>query len=95
MFGLKQVEQIAEGWAKDIVNAEKELYNKRMPICKKCPLFTDDVIFHGKCDAKKYYNPQTGEISTLPSKGFINGCGCVCSKKVRVKSAKCVLDRWK
>ena len=65
MFGinsLKQLSQIGEGWAKDIMNKEQQLYESRIKICKKCPLFTDDLIFKGKCDAKKYYNPETNEL---------------------------------
>ena len=63
-------------------------------ICKKCPLFTDDLIFKGKCDAKKYYNPETNELSNFPGKGFISGCGCKLSAKTRIKDAKCVLKKW-
>ena len=97
MFGinsLNQVGQIIDGWAKDIANKEQKLYDIRMPICKKCPLYTDDVVFHGKCDAKKYYNPNTNELSNLPKEGFINGCGCKLSAKTRLKEAKCVLNKW-
>lgn len=97
MFGINswnQVGQIAEGWAKDIVKAEQDLHDKRMKICKKCPLYTDDPVFHGKCDANKYINPKTGELSDLPAPGFIGGCGCALHKKSRVKDAKCVLNKW-
>lgn len=97
MFGvnsLKQLSQIGEGWAKDIMNKEQQLYESRIKICKKCPLFTDDLIFKGKCDAKKYYNPETKELSNFPGKGFISGCGCKLSAKTRIKDAKCVLKKW-
>lgn len=94
MFGinsLEQVGQIVEGWTNDFLGKEKELSEKRMSICKKCPLFDAKAI---KCNNKKCYNKKTNEISTSPANGFICGCGCYLTKKTKAVKAKCPLGNW-
>lgn len=97
MFGLdnvtsvKQVKQIAEGWANDLLKRENELYESRMKICRKCPLYDEES---DRCDAKKCYNPKTGEIASHPFPGAICGCNCYMSKKTRVPESHCVLNKW-
>jgi len=95
MFGIdnfSQVSDIIEGHYKEITDQENELYNKRIAICKNCPLFTDK--FGGICDSKKYYNSTTNELIDIPKSGFIGGCGCRLQAKTRLKNAKCVLNKW-
>ena len=92
MFGISQVGNIIEGHYKEITDQENELYNTRIEICKKCPLFSDR--YGGVCDSKKYYNPTTNKLSDLPESGFIGGCGCRLQAKTRLKNAKCVLNKW-
>lgn len=94
MFGinsLEQVGQIAEGWTNDLLGKEQELSDKRMAICKQCPLYDKEK---DKCDSRKCYNKDTHEVTTYPQDGFICGCGCFMQKKSRVKNAKCVLSKW-
>lgn len=93
MFGY-DLNQIIEGHIKEALNLENDLYNKRMPICRQCPLYTKDNILGALCDNKKGYNPQTGEINNLPEPGFVRGCGCRLEAKNRVKKSKCVLNKW-
>ena len=98
MFGVnsfQQVGQIASGWAKDIVKAEQELHDERMAVCKECPLFTASSLIGPKCDSKKCWDTENNYYVSGPGKHFICGCGCALDKKTRVKSAKCVLDKWK
>ena len=97
MFGLddihsiEQVKQIAEGWTNDILGREQELFDKRMPVCKACPLYKEDT---DQCDGSKCINPRTGEIVSYPMTEYICGCNCIMSKKTRVKNAHCVLNKW-
>lgn len=94
MFGInsfEQIGQIAEGWTNDFLGKEQELSDMRMKICRKCPLYNKET---DRCDSKKCYNKETGELSTSPGNGFICGCGCYMAKASRVKNKKCVLGRW-
>lgn len=42
---------------------------ERLAICEKCPLCLKDPIYGPKCDAGKYMNPTTGEVSRIPHAG--------------------------
>lgn len=95
MFGQNvNVGQIVQGHVNEALNKEKDLYTRRIEICKNCPLFTNKKVVGYVCDSKKYYNPETDELGEFPQKGFINGCGCRLEAKTRLKSAKCVLGKW-
>ena len=94
MFGVnsfKQAGDIAKGWANDLLGREQELHDLRMAVCKECVLYDPNSK---RCNSKKCYNPETGEIRQFPGKGFICGCNCFMEKKSRVPSARCVLNKW-
>ena len=65
-------------------------YEKRMSICRECPLFKKQWDGNHRCDGSKYMNPETKEVSHLPKKGFIRGCQCVIEYKARNINATCV-----
>lgn len=97
MFGInnvEQVKQIAEGWTNYAFGREKELSESRMKICKECPLYTVKKGIGAVCDSKKYYNPETRELSDLPKPGFIGGCSCKLEAKTRTLRASCPIKNW-
>ena len=67
---------------------------KRLEVCKTCPLFKKQYDGHHRCDGSKYMNPETKETSYLPKKGWIKGCNCICEIKVMQPSAECVAGLW-
>jgi len=94
MFGInsfEQAEQIVEGYSNYILGKEEELYEKRIKICKKCPLYNSEK---DKCDSKKCWDTSKNELVDYPGNNIICGCGCYMSKKGRVPNAKCVLNKW-
>lgn len=94
MFGInstEQIKQIAEGWTNDLLGREQELSDKRMKICKECPIYDENA---DRCDSKKCLNKETGEITQYPGKATVCGCGCYMKKKTRVPSSHCVLNKW-
>lgn len=99
MFGvdltdiLKNSPDIAKGIFYEITKKEQALYEKRIAICKKCPLYGKNSLGE-VCDASKCYNPKTGELLYAPATNFICGCGCMLNKKSRIKNAECVLNKW-
>jgi len=94
MFGinnLHQIKEIAEGYTNWALDRESELAEKRMTICKECPIYNPDT---DRCDSKKCYNKETGDITNIPSSVTVCGCGCYMNKKVRSVTSKCVLGKW-
>lgn len=97
MFGINnfsQVEDIIEGHYNEITNKENELYEKRIAICKKCPLYTVRENIGEICDSKKCWNEKDQALETYPSNNNICGCGCRLQAKTRLKHSKCVLSKW-
>lgn len=95
MFGINSFEQVGdiiEGHYKEITNQENELYQERIKICKKCPLYSDK--FGGLCDPKKCWNTVKNTSEDFPGKNIKCGCGCRLSAKLRLKNTECVLNKW-
>lgn len=67
---------------------------ERLKICKKCPLMRDDLQYGPTCDNTRYMNVKTGEVSRIPHTGWIRGCACRLSWKVKNPSARCVANKW-
>lgn len=97
MFGINDFSQlgdIIEGHYKEITNQETELYNRRIAICRKCPLYTIKEGLGEVCDAKKCWNEKEKAIETVPSANNICGCNCRLAAKTRLKNGICVLNKW-
>lgn len=62
--------------------------NNRLEICKQCPIYSNGI-----CNNNLYLNPITGDVATSKKKGYINGCGCKISLKVKIESEKCKLGK--
>lgn len=96
MFGINsfnQVGQIVIGHFKEITNKENELYEKRIKICKTCPLYTNSSL-GPICDSKKCWNDKINSLELLPNKNNKCGCGCRLNAKTRLVEAECVLNKW-
>lgn len=93
MFGYN-IKDITKGFTKQILGQNQELYDQRISICKSCPLYTNDSIFHGKCDGSKCLDLKTNQVTHIPGKGRVCGCGCNLNAKLRLENVKCVLNKW-
>lgn len=97
MFGINtfsQIGDIVEGHYKEITKQENELYEKRIAICKKCPLYSVKENLGEVCDGSKCWNQNKQILEAYPSNDNICGCGCRLAAKTRLKNAKCVLSKW-
>ena len=65
--------------------------NRRQEICNHCPIH---LAKENVCDAYSYLNPKTMEKSNKPKKGFIKGCGCLLSWKIKNINSKCIAGLW-
>lgn len=70
-----------------------ELYNKRMAICQECPLYLEKTKGNPICNPKLWIDSE-GNVSKLPKAGFVRGCSCKISMKIKNPSAHCVANKW-
>lgn len=67
------------------------MIEKRTNICKKCPICDLDKWV---CSAKLYLNVETNDVSTSPKSGYIKGCGCLLSMKIKNPNKHCPVKKW-
>lgn len=91
MFGIN-TRDIIKGHVNELLGRERDLSERRMQICRSCPLFTD--IMGGICDSKKCIDTTTHQLRYAPGENTICGCSCRLEAKSRLQKAKCVLDKW-
>lgn len=70
-----------------------ELSEKRLEICRKCPLYKEDE-FSPICDNKKYISRDGKDWSYFPKKGYVKGCNCRLNSKVKNPSNHCIIKLW-
>lgn len=94
MFGINSIEQVGEiatGYTNYLLGREQELSEKRMAICRECPLYNKDT---DRCDSKRGINTKTGELVYLPGKDVVMGCSCKLAAKTKSPSSKCPRGIW-
>lgn len=70
---------------------QEQNINKRMEICKSCPIFKPS---DKTCNSKLWINPDTDEVSITPKSRFIRGCGCHLEFKTRSPYNHCIAGKW-
>ncbi len=99
-MGLKKVfnerESILQGHINELKsklnllsNNEEAVFMYRSEICNKCPLKNGNT-----CNTKKWIHPTTLTVSYNRKQGYINGCGCRLSAKIRSKKSICPAKFW-
>lgn len=86
---MSKVVEIAEGFFNNLMNINEDLYEERIKICRSCKLHKVDNLLGEICNHKLYIDPETNNISNVPKRGYIKGCGCVLASKTRVDSKSC------
>lgn len=90
---LRNIKNIINGHIKEIINDEEELLERRLKICRICPLYTDKL--GGICDKEKYYDFVLDKhCRPDDSDTCIHGCGCRMQAKGRLPYANCVANKW-
>ena len=69
-----------------------ELVDKRLEICKVCPLYKE-TAFRAVCNPKLYIN-ESGETSYIPKEGYKKGCNCILRRKAANPGNHCVIGKW-
>lgn len=90
---INKSKNIVDGHIKELKGENQELYEKRLAICKKCPLFKESGVGF-VCNRQLWMNPETGEVSTENIVNWVRGCGCRLNAKLRIPSMKCPANKW-
>ena len=70
-----------------------EFVNKRLEICKACPLYKETS--NGPvCNPSKYISPDGKEWSYFKKEGWIKGCNCLLKNKTRGFNNQCIVKKW-
>ena len=69
-----------------------ELSEKRLAICKECPLYKESIL-GPVCDPNKYIN-KDGKVSYLPKPGYKKGCNCLLLRKTINPNNHCIALKW-
>lgn len=84
---------ILNGHVKELLGENDYLSDKRMRICKQCPLFKNSPI-GPICNSKLYISKDGKEVADYGKDGFVKGCGCRLNSKSRLPNAKCIIGKW-
>ena len=89
---MYNVGNIVKGHINEALNLNEDISDKRMKICKVCPIYSDR--FGGICNSKLWLNPETGEVSLESLPGFVRGCACRLNAKTRILDETCPAKKW-
>ena len=73
---------------------DQSLYNERIAICEKCPLYKIDKLHGPICDSNKYISPDGTKWSWFRKDSYVRGCGCHLSGKWKNVRSKCIIGKW-
>ena len=82
-----------QGSIERVVEEERSRRERRMAICSRCPLYTEDPFLGAVCDHRKYLG-SGGVVTAYPTPGAVNGCGCKLLAKTSLPDEVCVLKKW-
>lgn len=72
---------------------DQSLYEERIAICEKCPLYKLDKIRGPVCDSNKFISPDGTKWSWFRKDGYVRGCGCGL-RKAKIPANKCIVGKW-
>lgn len=85
---------ILNGHTNELFGLNTNMYEARIKVCKKCPLYKISTILGEVCNSKLWYNSETEDVSTVKKDGYINGCGCRLRAKTTLPNAFCPAGKW-
>lgn len=97
MFDFKghidKAKAIIEGHTKELMNENTNLRDKRINICKNCPLYIETSV-GPKCNPVLFMNLATEITYTSAMPNTIQGCGCRLNAKTRLEDEHCPANKW-
>lgn len=86
------IKDILQGHFNEIVGNNVSLKEKRLAICRACPIYKDSL--GGVCNHALWLNPNTNEVRTSAAPGFFRGCGCRLQAKTTLPGSFCPARKW-
>lgn len=71
----------------------ENVFEKRMEICKKCPLMKM-TEYGPQCDNTKWISPDGTQVSLFKKLGWVRGCGCYLNSKTKNLNNHCIIKKW-
>lgn len=91
---MGQITDIINGHINEALGKNEDLFEQRIQICKKCPLYKE-TLAGPVCNSKLYINIVDKEtVSDRPKVGYRRGCSCRLTSKCRLPHAKCIVEKW-
>ena len=85
---------IISGHVNVAINKNEDLSEKRLAICKECPLYKETPM-GPICNPRLYINENNKtDYSDRPKIGYRKGCGCALNRKTKLPAAKCIVMKW-
>ena len=72
---------------------DNELVNKRLEICKQCPLYKESPRYGPVCDSSKFISKDGTKWSYFKKDGYIRGCSCTLKPKASRLSNHCIINK--
>ncbi|MBP5694223.1 MAG: hypothetical protein J6X03_02060 [Bacilli bacterium] len=69
------------------------LSERRLAICRKCLLSRKSWDGSIRCDSSKFMSPDGTQVSYLPKKDWIRGCGCNITVASSNPNKECVANK--
>ena len=63
--------QIIQGSINNILNAQEDLYLKRIKICRQCKLYILKPFLGGMCNNKLFYNKELDDIKKIQKRLWV------------------------
>lgn len=91
---MGQIINIINGHVNEVLGKNEDIKEKRMEICKKCPLYKETSM--GPICNPKLYISETDKTTVIdrPRIGYKRGCGCRLNAKTRLQNSKCIINKW-
>lgn len=88
-----EITEIIKGHINEALNANQDLSEERIKICKQCPLYIKKS-YGEVCNNELFLNKETGDVSVYPKNGYYRGCGCRLKAKTTLITAHCPVGKW-
>lgn len=91
---MGQIINIINGHVNEVLGKNEDIKEKRMEICKKCPLYKETSM--GPICNPKLYISETDKTTVIdrPRIGYKRGCGCALARKTKLSNARCIVLKW-
>lgn len=87
------LKEILKGHIKEMTNDNQELFEKRMAVCKQCPLFKMSKA-GPICNPTLYLNKSSNIAYETDGPNRTKGCGCRLNAKARLDESVCPANKW-